>query len=246
MLYRVQKMEMNSGKAQQSNMQIIEIRKVNCDFASLNDYQVYLDELMSACIHPWIKLAHQRNEASNIPHAIWGLIACERIDGVMINSVLLAYEELDYSINSEIASQPESVTSFSECVAQFNPTSWGDWLMVPKLFHIYLRTGKELPALIATPDPWIDAVLRESRGILMWSYQFNEIVRMIGNVSMTEATKIRLSWVLREPEIMETLENIHYPPTQQTLKKIIDERMVGMDCLGSPDYFFANWLAKHF
>ena len=118
--------------------------------------------------------------------------------------------------------------------------------MVPKLFHIYLRTGKELPALIATPDPWIDAVLRESRGILMWSYQFNEIVRMIGNVSMTEATKIRLSWVLREPEIMETLENIHYPPTQQTLKKIIDERMVGMDCLGSPDYFFANWLAKHF
>ena len=239
-------MEMNSAEAQQGNMQLIEIRKVNCDFASLNDYQVYLDELMSECIHPWLKLAHQRNEASNIPHVIWGLIACERIDGVMINSVLLAYEELDYSINSEIASQPESVIRFSEWVAQFNPSSWGDWLMVPKLYQMHLRTGKELPALISKPDTWIDAVLRESRGILMWSYQFNEIVRMIGNVSITEANQMRSDWVLKKPRVRETLGNIYYSPTHQTLLQILEEHMVGMEYLGSPDYFFADWLWKHY
>ena len=237
---------MNSAEARNGNMQLIEIRKVNSDFASLNDYQIFRDELMSKCIHPWLKQAHQRTKASNIPHAIWGLATCEMIVGVMINSALLAYEELDYSINLEIASQPESVTSFSEWVAQFNPASWGDWLMVPKLYQMHLRTGKELPTLIATPDPWIDAVLRESRGIMMWSYQFIQITRMIANVSIAQANQMRLDWVLKEHKIRETIGNIHYPPTYQTQLQILEERMVGMEYLGSPDYFFADWLSKHY
>ena len=237
---------MNSAEARNGNMQLIEIRKVNSDFASLNDYQIFRDELMSKCIHPWLKQAHQRTKASNIPHAIWGLATCEMIVGVMINSALLAYEELDYSINLEIASQPESVTSFSEWVAQFNPASWGDWLMVPKLYQMHLRTGKELPTLIATPDPWIDAVLRESRGILMWSYQFIEITRIIANVSIIEANQMRSDCVLKEPRIRETLGSIYYPPTHQTLLQILEEHMAGMEYLGSPDYFLTDWLSKHY
>lgn len=239
-------MEMNSVEAQQGNMQLIEIRKVKSDFVSLNDYQIFRDELMSKCIHPWLKQAYQHIETSNIPKAIWGLIAYEKIDGAMTNSVLLAFEELDFGIITESVSSFENITGFNKWVMQFNPTSWGDCLMVPKLYLMHLRIGRNQPALVATPDPWIDAVLRESRGMLMWSYQFIEITRMIADVSITEANQMRSSWVLREPDNKDKLSNIHYPPSQQTLLQILEERMVGMECLGSPDYFFADWLSKHY
>lgn len=118
--------------------------------------------------------------------------------------------------------------------------------MVPKLYLMHLRTGKNMPALTATPDPWIDAMLRQSRGMLMWSHQIIEIIRMIADVGITEANQIRSNWVLRKPEIKETLRNVHYPPTQQTLLQIIKERTTGMEYLGSPDYFFADWLSKQY
>jgi hypothetical protein len=240
-------MALSSAETQQDKHQLIEIRKVKRDFASLNNYHEFRAEMLSMAIQPWFKNAFQdKNSAENIPESIWAIIGCEKTGGSVSNLVLLAYEELDYSITSEAAHPSEGVTSFNEWVTQFNPTSWGDWLMMPKLYLMHLRTGKSLPALTATPDPWIDAVLRESRGVLMWSYQFIEITRMIADVSITEAAKMRSSWVLREPEIKETLGNIHYPPSQKTLLQIIEERTVGMECLGSPDYFFAGWLSKHY
>ncbi|MDP2231776.1 hypothetical protein [Methylotenera sp.] len=240
-------MALNSAEAQQDNHQLIDIRKVRGDFASLNNYHEFRAEMLSMAIQPWFKTAFQdKDNAENIPESVWAMIGCEKTGGAVSNLVLLAYEELDYSITSEAAHPSEGLTSFNEWVTKFNPTSWGDWLMVPKLYLMHLKTGKSLPALTATPDPWIDAVLRESRGVLMWSYQFIEITRMIADVSITEAAKMRLSWVLREREIKETLGNIHYPPTQQTLLKILEERLVGMQYLGSPDYFFADWLSKHY
>jgi hypothetical protein len=238
-------MALNSAEAQQDNHQLIELRKVRGDFATLNNYHEFRDEMLSMAIQPWFKNSFQdKDSAENIPESVWAIIGCEKTGGAVSNLVLLAYEELDYSITSETAHPSEGVTGFNQWVTQFNPTTWGDWLMVPKLYLMHLRNGKYISALTATPDPWIDAVLRESRGMLMWSYQFVEIIRMIADISITEATKMRLSWILREAGIKEILENIHYPPTQQTLLQILEERMVGMEYLGSPDYFFAGWLSK--
>ena len=240
-------MVLSSAETQQVNHKLIEIRKVKGDFATINNYHEFRDEMLGMAIQPWFKTAFQdKDSTENIPESVWALIGCKKSGDSVSNLVLLAYEELDYSITYEASHPPKGFTGFHEWVTQFNPTSWGDWLMVPKLYLMHLRTGKEVLTLTATPDPWIDAVLRESRGMLMWSYQFNEIARMIADVSLTEANKMRLSWVLREPVINETLGNIHYPPTQQTLLQILEERMVGMECLGSPDYFFADWLTNHY
>ena len=240
-------MALNSAEAQQGNYQLIEISKVKSDFASLNNYHEFRAEMLSMAIQPWFKTAFQdKDSAENIPESVWAIIGCEKTGGAVSNLVLLAYEELDYSITSETAHPSEGVTGFHEWVTQFNPTSWDDWLMVPKLYLMHLRTKKNLPALTATPDPWVDAVLRESRGILMWSYQFIEITRMIADISITEANQMRTDWIMMKPEIKEILGNVYYPPTQQMLLQILEERMVGMECLGSPDYFFADWLAKHY
>lgn len=201
---------------------------------------------MSKAINPWLKEAYQhRDSHENIPNGIWALIACERCDGATTTAVLLDFVELDFWLISETTPPFEGITGFTEWMALFNPISWGDWLIAPKLYQMHLRTGENLPALVATPDPWIDAVLRDSRGMLMWTHQFIQIIRLIGNVGITQASVIHSSWLLRKPGWERLLEKI-YPPTKQTLLQIFEERTIGMQSLGSPDYILADWLSTHF
>lgn len=240
-------MSLGSTEAQQTNHQLIEIRKVRCDFASITDYQEFRAEMFSMAIQTWVKNAAEcKGSTENIPEGVWAMIGCEKTDSGVSNLVLLAFAELYFEENAETRVPFESVSSFDEWVAQFNPRTMGDWLMVPKMFLMYLMTGRNLPALTATPDPWIDAVLRESRGMLMWSYQFIEMIRMIADVGITEATKIHSRYLMMQLKHREILEKIYYSPTDQTLMQIFKERTVGMQHLGSPDYFFADWLSKHY
>lgn len=240
-------MALSSAETQQASHQLIEIRKLKCDFASINDYQEFRAEMFSMAIQPWVKNAVQCTDtAKNIPEGVWAMIGCKKTDSGVSNLVLLAFAEIDFEDEAETTVPFESGSSFDEWVAQFNPKTMGDWLMVPKLFLMHLRTGRNLPALTATPDPWIDAVLRESRGMLMWSYQFIEMIRMIGDVGITEATKIHSRYIMMRLKHREMLEKIYYSPTDQTLMQIFRERTVGMQHLGSPDYFFADWLSKRY
>lgn len=236
-----------STETQQASHQLIEIRKLKCDFASINDYQKFRDEMFSMAIQPWVKNAVQcKGSVENIPEGVWVMIGCEKTDSGVSNLVLLAFAELYSEGDAETTLPFKGASSFDEWIAKFNPRTNGDWLMVPKLFLMHLRTGLNLPALTATPDHWIDAVLRESRGMLMWSYQFIEMIRMIGDVGITEATKIHSRYIMMRLKHEEILEKIHYSPTNQTLMQIFRERTVGMQHLGSPDYFFADWLSKHY
>lgn len=238
-------MELNSAEVQHGNHQLIEIRKLKCDFASLNDYLKFRAELFSMAIQPWVKNEVQcKGRAENIPKGVWAMIGCEKTVSGVSNLVLLAFAELDFEEDAKTTFKVAS--SFDEWVTQFCPETMGDWLIVPKLFLMHLRTGRNLPALTATPDPWIDAVLRESRGMLMWSYQFIEMIRMIGDVGITEATKIHSRYLMMQLKHREILEKIYYSPTNQTLMHIFRERTVGMLHLGSPNYFFADWLSKHY
>ena len=132
------------------------------------------------------------------PEGVWAMIGCEKTHSGVSNLVLLAFAELYFEEAAEATVPFKVASSFDEWVAQFNPRTMGDWLMVPKLFLMYLRTGRNLPELAATTDPWIDAVLRESRGMLMWSYQFVEIIRMIADVGITEATKIHSRYLMMQ------------------------------------------------
>jgi len=239
-------MEQKLAGVKLGNLQLIEIRKLRSDFGSTEDYLIFREELMCKSIHPWLELAFQETHNEKIPEGVWALIACEAVDGAMITSDLLAFEELEFWRIPETTPPFEKITGFNEWLANFNPTSWGDWLMVPKLFLIYLRTGQNLPALAATPDPFIDAVLRDSRGMLMWTHQFIMIIRMIADISPAKAYEIYRNIALKRPGWQDSLENIHYPSTNQTLLHIFEERTVGMQALGSPEYIQANWLSSYF
>jgi hypothetical protein len=232
---------------QGQSFQLIEIRKVKTDFASSNDYMVFRNELMSKAINPWLKDAchHKDIHEEKIPSGVWALIACEQETGAMNASMLLDFMELDFDNLPYASKNFDGIINFTEWVAHFSPKSWGDWLMVPKLFKLHLRSRENMPALAAAPDIWLNAVLRESRGILMWTYQLIQIIRMIADVGITEATKITTCVLMRNPGWEKLLETI-YPPTKQSLLQIFEERTVGMQCLGSPDYLLADWLSNHF
>ncbi|MDP3183091.1 MAG: replicative DNA helicase [Desulfobaccales bacterium] len=240
-------MSLGSIEAKQESYQLMEIRKLKSDFASINNYQEFRAEMFSMAIQPWVKNAVKcKNTAENIPEGIWAMIGCDKTDNGVSNLVLLAFAELYFEEDAETSVPFWGVSSFDKWVTQFNPRTMGDWLMVPKLFLMHLRTGRNLPALTATPDPWIDALLSESRGMLMWSHQFIEMIRMIGDVGITEATKIHSRYLMMQLKHREMLEKIYYEPSDQTLMQIFRERTVGMQHLGSPDYFFADWLSKRY
>jgi hypothetical protein len=239
-------MELNSVNMQHNHYQLIEIRKVKSDFGSIDDYLAFRNELLSKSIHPWLNQAYQRcGNTERIPDGIWAL-AASRPQESAINSIVLTFAEFDFEETAATTIPFVGINSFDEWVAEFNPKTMGDWLMVPKLFLNYLKTGRHLPTLNATPDAWIDAMLCGSRGILMWSYQFIEMIRMIAYVGITEATKIHSRYIMMSLKHREMLEKIYYEPTNQTLMQIFRERTVGMPYLGSPDYFLANWLSKHY
>ena len=179
-------------------------------------FRWFLDEneLMSKTINPWLKGAYRHKDLheEKIPAGVWGLIACERGNGAMNPSVLLDFMELDFDDFPEIAKNFDGIMKFTEWVAHFNPKTWGDWLMVPKLFKLYLRSRQNLPALAATPDPWLDAVLRESHGILMWTHQLIQIIRMIADVGIHGSHKdydIRLNEEIWLGEIIRKHPSAH-------------------------------------
>lgn len=221
-----------------NQIQLIEIRKPISNFSSNKEFFDFRYDLLSKSINPWLTEVNQhRANEKCIPISIWALAAVKITDMETTIYSLLDYQEFDDSTTAF-----DETMSFIDWVEIFNPVSWGDWLMVPSLFNNYLVTGKNLPELVATPDPWIDGLLRESRGRLIWKTQFSEVARVIGN----NYEQIRTAFMMKEPGWEKSLTNVVYSQTNQTLLDILEERTWNMQILGAPDYILSNWLSIHY
>lgn len=239
-------MSNKSEVTRQDQYQLIEIRRLKKSFASFSMYQAFRTEMLSLALQPWFRGAYQHQaNIENIPESVCVILGYKKSGGLS-HLILLAYEELEHSINIEDRQLTDDIGALNTCIQKFKPICWDDWLMVPNLYLMQLRSKKHLPTLNAKSDPWIDAVLKETRGVLMWTYQFVEIVRMIANISITEATQLSRGWILRDSKVNEIIGNVIYEPTKQNLLEIIKERTLGMAHLGAPDYIFADWLSRHY
>lgn len=219
---------------------IVEVRRAFSQFPTRKEFYDCRNNLLSRSADYWTINAYQHiDDHEQNAGGIWALVVCENADEDATNGSVIGYEEYD-----DFTETFNAAMSFRDWVSIFNPNTQEDWLMVPKLFRLYLLTGKNLPALVATPDTWIDAFLRESRGMLMWTHQFIEMVRMIAGVSLIEATKIQTKYSIRERGWEKLFTHI-YPPTNQTLLQIVEERTVGMKFLGRPHHLLAYELSQH-
>jgi hypothetical protein len=136
--------------------------------------------------------------------------------------------------------------SFEEWVSMFNPETRGDWLMAPKLFKSHLLYRIKHNELTATPCLWIDAMLRESRGWLIWSYQAIEVIRLTANVGCSKATEMYFNYCANRSDWETDFEVVKSFATELTLRQIFEERAAFKHVLGCPDYFVSDWLDRNY
>jgi hypothetical protein len=132
--------------------------------------------------------------------------------------------------------------SFDQWLLEYRPTGRDDCLMALPLYYLYQRTGVVAPTVRAVPDPWLDGLLQNTRGMLFWSYQWIEVVRLIHNISVPAAHRLIRDYQLGFPDADVALNQKRYLATGQTLVQIINERSPARGAFGSPDFFAGDWL----
>ena len=146
----------------------------------------------------------------------------------------------------ELSELPVAETlSFEKWLREFQPKSRDDCLMALPLYRYYRLSGLTFSTTQTTPDPWLDAMLRSTRGMLLWRYQWTELIRMAGGTTVQVATQLISDYLLKLKGAASSLRNIHYPVTGQSLIQIIKERSPGQMPIGNPDYLTGEWLHKY-
>jgi hypothetical protein len=226
-----------------SHHNLVEVRMRRSDFGSLSQYIEFKDGLISKSNNPWIKKFN--NDRAGDGGGIWAIVIGDSSNGELKVDQLLDFEEFYSEISHPLPSFGE-VSSFEEWVSMFNPVTRGDWLMAPKLFKSHLLYRIKHNELTATPCLWIDAMLRESRGWLIWSYQAIEVIRLTANVGRSKATEMYFNYCANRSDWETDFEEVKSFATELTLRQIFEERVEFKYVLGCPDYFVSDWLDRNY
>jgi len=218
-----------------NHFKLVEVRMRRSDFDTDQQYIQFREYLINKAINPWLMAAYQSTEEIN--GGLWAIIIGECNDGKLTVNQLLDYEQFTVS-----PPNLNVVVNFKDWVVLFNPQSRGDWLMAPVLYKYYLRNRHNPNEINPSSCPWIDALLSESRGRLMWSYQAIEIIRMAANVSRGKAAEMFSNFLRNRSEWEGEFEKFKFPYTDITLQQIFKERTVLNHWFGNPDYILTDWL----
>lgn len=137
------------------------------------------------------------------------------------------------------------ILSFAEWINKFRPVSRDDWLMALPLYRHYRIHGRVISTVQATPDPWLDAMLRSTRGMLIWRHQWIEFIRMAGDTGTKAATQMVMDCVMNRPSAYDLFRRKIYSATGQTMMQIIEERGHDLQLIGHPDYLTGEWLHRY-
>jgi hypothetical protein len=163
-----------------------------------------------------------------------------RQDGESNIGALLDFSEW-YEPDEEIAATKGRL-SFDQWLLEYRPTGRDDCLMALPLYYLYQHTGVVVPTVRAVPDLWLDGLLQNTRGMLFWSHQWIELVRLISDLSVPAAHRLIRDYQLGRPDADVALNQKRYLATGQSLVQIIDERSPVRGAFGSPDFVVGDWL----
>lgn len=222
-----------------NHFKLVEVRMRRSDFDTDQQYIQFRKYLINKAINPWLMASYQSSEETN--GGLWAIIVGECKDGKLTVNQLLDYVQFtDSPPNRNV------VVNFNDWVVLFNPQSRGDWLMAPVLYKYYLISGHNPNEIIASPITWIDALLSESRGRLMWTYQAIEIIRMAADVGRGKAAEMFSNFLRNRSEWEGEFEKFKFPYTDITLQQIFEERTVLNHWFGNPDYILTDWLERNY
>lgn len=217
---------------------LIELRQSTTAFCNINEFKHYRERLLTCSLNPWLRSC----QFGDSPIQFEALVEMKRISGEIKIITLLEYKE--YSDINQMNSEGD--LTFLEWLATFQPATRDDFLMALPLYRWHQRTGEIVATLNATPDPWLDALLKNTRGILFWSYQWRELIRMVGHVGISHATRLYSDYLLNRAGALDSVRQAQYVSTGQTLLQIIEERSVRGLYAGSPEYVLGDWLHQYY
>jgi len=195
--------------------------------------------LAARAINPWLRSWMDKlGEAP--PRRFDALVEARHKDSETEFGTLLDFSE------SFTPEADEPTLSFVEWLPRFKPESRDDFLMALPLYRAYGNTGEIVPARNPTSDPWLDAMLGNTRGMLVWTGQWMELIGAICGVDRGRAYLLLRGYLyLDDPIATRALNRARYVGTGQTVAQIIEERRLGQHPWGNPDYPVGDWLYRH-
>lgn len=228
--------------ASRPGVRVVQFNWSDDDAGDASDYPRLRAVLAANTPNPWLRtLISQSGEAR--PRGIEALIGLRASDQAGAFGTVLDFAELDDHRAGYTAAAGELI--FDAWLREFQPVSRDDFLMALPLYYLYRRTCEVAPAIQATPDPWLDGALKSTRGMLFWTAQWIEVIRVIGNTGRQEALQVLRAYQLGRPDAAATLEELRYLATGQSLMEIINERSPTRAPFGSPDYIAGDWLYQY-
>jgi hypothetical protein len=235
--------EMTNGLQELSfgnNVRLVNFRRDVADIGNADAYFNFRKILVSQTLSPWLRSVLEE-PFDEIPVRFDALIEMRyENNGEMKLGALLDFDE-------SFAPEPDfPELSFVEWLNKFRPESLGDFYMAQPLYSWYRHTGMEIPKLITTPDVWLDAMFKNTRGLLFWSDQWNELFRSVGIFDQRISFRLIRGYMTRQSNAIAAIEQLTYFPTGQSLMDIIKERNPGGGGYGiSPGYLVGDWLHRY-
>lgn len=96
-------------------------------------------------------------------------------------------------------------------------------------------------ACSVSTDPWLDSLLSDTRGMLLWTHQWEEVLRQGGGLKPLEATEVMHGIRLGRADARELLRSTLYEPTGQTLSSLFEQRSPFEIPIGRVDHVAGDW-----
>lgn len=157
--------------------------------------------------------------------------------------VVLDYSEFDDS--DPLIQYSGEMLQFKDWLQVFHPQTWDDYLMAYPLYcrykGLYESHREPLPSVSKVSDPWLQAFLKRTRGMLIWRSQKQELARVVTG-SRREAERLISGYYRRQPDAIEELGQLRYEAEGSTLIEIIEMLQPDEWLFGEPDYLIAECL----
>lgn len=221
---------------------VAQLRWRNDGNGSSSAYHHLRDKLAAHTPNPWLRSVIEQS-SDEPPQGIEALIGVRVSDEAGTFGIVLDFSECD--AHQAGVTAPDGQLTFDVWLREFRPAGQADFLMALSLYYLYRRTGEVVPAIQPTPDPWLDGVLKSTRGMLFWTAQWIEVFRVVGSMGRQDALQLLRAYQLGQSDTQAALEQLRYFATGQSLMQIIEERSPTRAPFGSPDYIAGDWLHQY-
>ncbi len=221
---------------------VVHLRHTVAEIGDADAYYQLRATLARNAINPWLRCWMEKLD-DELPHGFEAIMGMRQEDGELNSGPLLDFSEWFWT-EQEIHAAKNGL-SFDQWLLEFHPAGRDDFLMALPLYYLYQHSGTVIPRVLATPDPWLDAMLNSTRGMLLWTSQWVDLLRVIGNIGEQGACRLIKDYMLGRPNASVVLEQIRYFAAGLSFMQIIEERSPTRRPVGSPDYVAADWLQQN-